>query len=259
MTESVIQQAEISDPSGVLKTAVIKAQSLSENARFEMYGLYQSYYAGTSLSQFLSDLGEKDLVLLLADHAGGIKGFTTLKIIRSVFNNHPVRVIFSGDTIIHHAYWGQQTLPLAWCELAGRIKSEEEDVPLYWFLIVKGHRTYRYLNVFSREYYPNRRKETPPDTQNLMNLMAHVRFGAHYDPESGVIEFPESHGHLKPEWATSKFDKNPETQFFYQKNPNYAMGSELVCLAELHEDNLRSLALKGFQQGLKHGPLEERK
>ena len=103
----------------------------------------------------------------------------------------------SGDTIIDHRFWGEQTLPLAWCCLAGRIKARQPDLPLYWLLIVKGDRTYRYLNVFSKTYYPNRRYPTPPETQSLIDHLAAARFGRHYLPESGLIRYPESQGHLK--------------------------------------------------------------
>ena len=37
----------------------------------------------------------------------------------------------------------------------GQIKREAPDMPLYWFLLVKGHRTFKYLPVFGRSFFPH--------------------------------------------------------------------------------------------------------
>ena len=39
------------------------------------------------------------------------------------------------------------------------------EQPLYWFLIVKGHRTYRYLSAFSVDFHPHWRTPMPPSTR----------------------------------------------------------------------------------------------
>jgi len=142
-----------------LTTHTQTPQTLSEAQIAQLYTLYQTYYGGTTPELFCRDLQEKDQILILQDNQTPI-GFTTLKIIHSQHQNQPIRAIFSGDTIIHHQYWGSQTLPLAWCELVGKIQAQESHIPLYWLLIVKGDRTYRYLNVFSKQYYPNRKTPT---------------------------------------------------------------------------------------------------
>ena len=178
-----------------LTTHTQTPQTLSEAQIAQLYTLYQTYYGGTTPELFCRDLQEKDQILILQDNQTPI-GFTTLKIIRSQHQNQPIRAIFSGDTIIHHQYWGSQTLPLAWCELVGKIQAQEPHIPLYWLLIVKGDRTYRYLNVFSKQYYPNRKTPTPPEIQSLINQLARERFGAHYHPQRGIVHYPQSQGHL---------------------------------------------------------------
>ena len=191
---------------------------------------------------------EKDQILILQDGNTPV-GFTTRKIIRAEHQNQPVRAVFSGDTIIHHQYWGSQTLPLAWCELIGKIQAQQPRIPLYWLLIVKGDRTYRYLNVFSKQYYPNRKTPPPPQNQNQINHLAPERFGAHYLPERSIVHYPQSQGHLKARWHNSAAGRNPEAQFFAEKNPHYQQGDELVCLTLLDAGNLKSFALRGFLAG----------
>ncbi|MDO4693156.1 MAG: hypothetical protein Q4A62_00805 [Eikenella sp.] len=230
---------------------------LPESRIDELYALYARYYAGTSPALFRRDLLEKDGVLLLADEGGAIRGFSTLKVLQAEHQGRPLRALFSGDTVIDHRFWGEQTLPLAWCRLAGRIQAMQPEVPLYWLLIVKGDRTYRYLNVFSKQYYPNRRHATPPDIQALIDGLAAARFGPAYDAARGLVRHPESQGHLKAEWHTGKQDSHPEAAYFRSRNPGHGQGDELVCLTLLAPENLRSFALRGFQQGLEEEPWPE--
>lgn len=238
-----------------LHTRTERPNRLPESRIDELYALYARYYAGTSPALFRRDLLEKDWVLLLADEDGAVRGFSTLKVLQAEHQGRPVRALFSGDTVIDHRFWGEQTLPLAWCRLAGRIQAMQPEVPLYWLLIVKGDRTYRYLNVFSRQYYPNRRYATPPDIQALMDDLAAARFGPAYDAVRGLVCYPESQGHLKAEWHTDKQDSHPEAAYFRSRNPSHGHGDELVCLTLLAPENLRSFALRGFRQGWEEGPL----
>ena len=240
-----------------LHTQTLSPQRLPESQISALFALYERYYGGTSAALFRRDLLEKDHILLLQDAAKTVRGFSTLKIISFVHQNAPARAVFSGDTIIDHAFWGEQTLPLAWCRLVGRIKAQQPEVPLFWLLIVKGCRTYRYLSVFSRSHYPNRRYPTPPETQAMMHQLAAARFGRHYDESSGLVRYPHPQGHLKSEWHSTLGGGNPEAQFFARCNPHHADGEELVCLTRLEADNLRSFALRGFMQGLAEGALEE--
>lgn len=238
-----------------LTTQVIKATQANQSLIDTMYRLYETYYESTNRTLFKRDLSQKSYILLMVDSEQQLRGFTTLLLSKEYFSAQPVQVIFSGDTIIHHDFWGEQTLPLAWCHLAGQIKAKHPQMPLYWFLIVKGHRTYRYLNIFSKAYYPHRKQATPKTTQQFMDTLAKNKFADDYVCATGTIQYQKSQGHLKPEWANESIKKSPEADFFYQKNPDCALGHELVCLTELGEDNLRSFALSGFRQGVKDGQL----
>lgn len=242
-----------------LTTRTLTAAGLPENTLAALYDLYAAYYGGTSFTLFRRDLADKDHVLLLEDAEHRIRGFSTLKIIRDHHQGRPVCVLFSGDTIIDHRYWGEQTLPLAWCRLAGQIQAQHPGIPLYWLLIVKGDRTYRYLNAFSRDYHPNRRHPTPPDVQAFIDRLAHARFGSAYHVHSGLVCHAETQGYLKAEWHTPPAARNPEAQYFHTRNPGAAHGDELVCLTRLTPENLRSFALRGFEQGLADGAVADEK
>ncbi len=235
-----------------LSAETLRQLDVLPDTREAMYILYADYYGGTDREMFIADLGEKDYVVLLRDERGCLRGFSTLAVLDTRFEAEPVRALFSGDTIIHHDYWGGQALPMSWCRLAGEIKSQAPHIPLYWFLIVKGHRTYRYLNVFSKRFYPTWRYPTPGRMHRLMDTLAGLRFGKAYRRDQGIVHFPVTRGHLKPQWADigeHQADK-PDVRYFLQRNPHFAQGDELVCLTELSQRNLRRHAREAFMQGL---------
>lgn len=216
-----------------------------------MLNLYKMYYADCIDSKFFSDLDEKDYVIVMRNLSDAICGFSTLKILNASFSNTPVRAIFSGDTIIHHDYWGMQDPSLSFLRISGHLW-KQDSTPLYWLLITKGHRTYRYLNVFTKKYYPSCREDTPQKIQSLIHHFALQQFGAAYDETTGVISFDSPQGRLKEEWAkvSDRHSHLPEVNFFLQRNPGYMLGNELVCLAELSPENFKPRAKRIFLRGL---------
>lgn len=234
--------------SGLLTPLVCERAALAERERREMFALYARYYDGTTWARFARDLDDKDRVLLLRDEGGALQGFSTLALYERLFEGVRLRVIFSGDTVVDESHWGQQALAFAWIRLAGNIKAAEPHVPLYWLLISKGHRTYRYLSAFSREFYPAPERATPRSTAGLMAFLARDRFGDAYDEDTGVLRFGESLGHLRDAYAgvSAAQRRLPHVSYFLARNPGYARGEELVCLCELDAGNLRPIARRAF-------------
>ncbi len=218
----------------------------------EMFGLYSAYFEATSEPAFREDLAEKDYVIVLRDAASRIRGFSTGKVIELPGEGLPARAVYSGDTIIHHECWGEQTLPLAFAAQCGRIKAQRPEEPLYWFLITKGYRTYRYLALFFHEYFPRWDRPTPAGAQSLLDRLARCKFGGAYQAESGIIRYPASRGHLRGPWADVReaMLRKPEVLFFLERNPGYREGDELACLAELSAENIRPIARRAFLEGL---------
>ena len=80
----------------------------------------------------------------------------------------------SGATIIDSDHWGSQALAFNWIRRAGRLHAEAPDRRLFWFLIVKGHRTYRYLPAFAVAFHPDWRG---PDRSDLKRIADHLASG----------------------------------------------------------------------------------
>jgi hypothetical protein len=235
-----------------LDATVDPVAGLTDRAIGAMFDLYDRYYDATSRPLFEADLRNKDYVVTLREASGALAGFSTLALMAADIGGRSLRAIYSGDTIIDHAHWGTQALAFTWIRFAGTVKAWAPDAPLYWFLIVKGHRTYRYLSAFSVDFYPRWDRPTPGQTRDVMDHLARRRFADAYDATRGVVSFPCSRGHLKPEWATIEQTEapRPDVAFFLRSNPGYVSGDELVCLTELTSNNLRPLARRVFEQGL---------
>lgn len=235
----------------MLTTSIERTTALPDKDTGTMFEIYNRYYARANETVFQRDLSAKDYVLVLKDSDRIIRGFSTLAVYCQQLANKTVRVIYSGDTIIEKDYWGENQFSKDWLTFAGQIRSQQPDVPLYWLLIVKGHRTYRYLSLFSKEYYPRYNCETPAEFVQLMGVLGRARFGDAYDAERGLVLFPEPRSFLNEDLAIipAKDRSRPEVQYFLERNPNYVCGDELLCLCELTPDKLTRLARQWFEPG----------
>jgi hypothetical protein len=230
-------------------TEVLDPQSIGEHNVQAMSKLYLANYEGTDRDLFLADLTKKTKVVLLR-YAGQLVGFTTLEIFPWDHEGHPVEIVYSGDTIVDPAHWGQQALAFAWIRLMGAVKHNNPDVPLYWLLIVKGHRTFKYLSAFGKTFHPHW-KDQDPMLHRMADELARYRFGSEYEPHSGVVEYKHSRGHLKAELAEASEleQRKPGVRFFLDRNPHYRQGHELVCLCSLDETNMKPLTRRLFSSG----------
>jgi hypothetical protein len=211
-----------------------------------MTELYFSCYDATTASVFRRDLAAKDEALLV--HVGDkLVGFTTLRIFHSEWKGSRLRVVYSGDTVVDRAHWGQQALAFAWIQRVGELKREDPACPLYWFLLVKGHRTFRFLPAFAKTFHPcwKRGRE---DLKPLADKLALEMFPDDYNPTTGVVEFEPSRGQLKPDIAepAPAASAREDVRYFLERNPGYLRGHELVCLCELDESNLKPLTRRLF-------------
>lgn len=210
----------------------------------QMYELLESYFAGTDRARFDADLQEKDLVILLRDACTArVQGFSTLMRMCDRVDGRDVIAFFSGDTIVDRDYWGETELSRAWGQTVfaevDRIRAERPDASIYWFLICSGYKTWRFLPVFFRTFYPNPREAAPDRVRRIADALAAKKFGDEYCPAVGVVRFrqamPLRHGVAS---ITPERLRDPRVAFFVERNPGHACGDELVCLAELTRENL---------------------
>lgn len=208
---------------------IVGVDRLSSSEVTEMTDLYRSYYEGAGEDVFGEDLAKKDLVILLK-RDGIVCGFSTLV----VYPFQGIRVLFSGDTVVDVSTRNQTGLAGAFGHVM-RYLNDADSVPLYWFLICKGARTYRFLPTFFRSYVPGDTED--PELAGLLRKIAADRFPDEYDERSGLLRFGKGKDRLK----TDVMRMDPESVRFRRLNPGWMHGDELCCLAPLAIDNLNRL------------------
>lgn len=208
--------------------------------RDEMYRLLQRHFEGVERHTFEADLAEKNQAVLLRDGAGRLTGFTTLHFYESHDGRRPCSVLYSGDTVVEGSARGSSVLFRRWLEGILELRARGDLArPLYWLLLTSGFRTYRFLPVFWRRFFPRWDRPTPARTQSVLERLAGERFGASFHREEGIVRFSHPQrlrSHLSgiPEGRLS----DPHVRFFQRRNPGADRGDELVCLTRIHEDNL---------------------
>lgn len=233
-----------------MRASALEASAVGRDRVVAMFELFRDYYENVDLEAFERDLKAKQRVILLRSNEE-IVGFSTIGTFDFLYRGTNNRIIFSGDTIVRRDFWGDQTLALSWIREIGRIARQVPDRPLYWLLIVKGHRTYRYLPTFGLEFVPHWLGQPNRELSAMRDALARAMFGNCYDEESGILRFPGPRGNLVPECAmpSERERRRPDVDFFLRSNPGYVRGDELVCLCSLSRDNMRPFARRLFDQG----------
>jgi hypothetical protein len=219
-----------------LITELVAASDIGPADRDAMFALMDAVYAGMGRAAFEEDLAAKDTCITLRTPSGALVGFSTQQRLSVETGGTRIDGIFSGDTVIHPDHWGSPALFQAF----SRAFITDRTPPLQWFLISKGHRTYRMLTTFFQRYYPSRREPTPDAARRIMDAYATALYPDDYNPASGVIEYRRPKDRLRDGVAgiAERDLRNPDVTFFVHANPGWAQGQDLVCLCELTLDNL---------------------
>lgn len=220
-----------------LRAAVVPVSALTADDFLRVAQLMRKYYDEVSDEQVKSDLLKKSAVILLRDRRyGAIQGFSTLLNVDLQVNGKRIVGVFSGDTIIEKAYWGQKTLGKAFLKYLWLQKVKNPFRAYYWFLISKGYKTYLLMANNYAEHYPRHEQATPASKKAIMDAFYSSLYPRNYDPASGLIRFEGPACKLKSGVA----DMDPElvrtlprVDFFQKTNPGWAAGDELACIAKM--------------------------
>ncbi len=220
-----------------LTSRIITIGETNDGLLSAMFNLMDQTYAGVTLDKMKRDLSNKQYLLLLFDDAGQLQGFTTMQLFEGNFREKVVVIMYSGDTVISPEFRGELELMRAWWRFVGMIREKHSVIDVYWMLISKGWRTYKFLPLFFKEFYPNRACETPKEFLEFMDQLGTLKFPREY--KQGVV-IP-----LNPDFLRSGKSDVPanrrndaDVMFFLEKNPDFDKGTELLCVTQLHSANL---------------------
>jgi hypothetical protein len=230
-------------PSERLTSSLVAVKDLSEHDRDQMFSLMVTYYVNVDRHVFEADLRDKQWVILLIEGARNeIRGFSTQVLLDGESGNE--RVLFSGDTIVDRNYWAKNELARAWGRFALSLIDSHPTCDLYWFLIAKGYKTYRFLPLFFHEFYPCVDIMKSARLKQLATQVALNRFPTRFSEQSGIIVADHHACCLRSGVAdiSPQRLRDPHVRFFVEQNPGHAHGDELCCLAPLTRENFTSAA-----------------
>ncbi len=219
-------------PSRGLTARVRRVRSLTAAEREAMWALFEVSYAGARRADFDRDLAEKEHVIVLKDAARELQGFSTLLRLEV----EGACAVFSGDTMIRPGFWGQTALQRAfiWYLMAQRLA--RPAVPVFWFLITKGYRTYLLISRYFPNHWPRHDAPFPAREAAVLDALCRRKFGAAWDPAAGLLRYADT-GAAAVRLAAPLADvparlrEDPDVRFFLERNPRWAEGDELCCLA----------------------------
>src|SRR5688572_15306387 len=230
-----------------LEGRLANVTDLSGAEREAMFALMDRHYENVNPATFAADLVAKSWVILLCDpETGALCGFSTQVILEVTVLDRPVRALFSGDTIVDRERWGDSALAHVWGRLALSLIDRYEGADLYWLLISKGYKTYRFLPLFFHEFYPRHDRPTPAWAHAVLYALARHKFPVAYDPATGIVRADGRKDRLRPGVAelTGERLRDPHVRFFAERNTGHAQGDELCCLAPLTRANFTSAAFR---------------
>lgn len=230
-----------------LRASIVNSAGLKEEQKSAMFRLMVNHYENVDPFKFENDLAEKNwAILLIDDTSGALGGFSTQMLFQHQYNNETMLILFSGDTIIHPKYWGSQALPVSFGCLMQSIRACCPGKKLYWMLISKGFRTYRFLPAYFNSFYPRYDKPTPAWEQGLINSLGKKKYPDRFNPTTGIIKSPARSQALKKELSilSKAHRRNHHVRFFLKANPDFRRGDELICIAPFHDRNIKPYILR---------------
>ncbi|MFP4557288.1 MAG: hypothetical protein ACLFNU_10485 [Bacteroidales bacterium] len=228
-------------------TSIVPQKSFNNQDRQRLLELYQQYFDNVKPQIFFKDLKEKDWIILIQNHAGKTLGFSTIKLIWLPVNGCEQLFLYSGDTIVKEEARGYSALSCAFVKFMFYLINKYSKTLKYWFLITKGYRTYRFLPLYFKEFFPAYyNTNIPKHYKNTLNTIGFYKFGNCYNPDNHIIKLKNDKDYLKLPMANVPESKMNDlhVKYFLEKNPGYYLGDELACIAEICESNFKPAVYK---------------
>jgi hypothetical protein len=229
----------------MIATHIQRQSRITAEEEERLFRLHACFFRNLDRGVFHGDLREKDWVITVSDGQEFV-AFSTIRLYPETVDGRAVRILFSGDTIVHPEYWSRNLLVPAFGAFLARLIEEQSGEEIYWFLITKGYRTFMVLPVFFRQFVPALEDEDPQGWKRILDIVARRRFPDCYDSSIGVVSHCGQRDFLVPELMEVPESRKEGrwVRFFLEKNPGYVRGDELCCLTRISQGNIRPLGFK---------------
>jgi hypothetical protein len=230
-----------------LRSSVIDVGRLTLSDRDAMFQLMERNYVNMLRDRFESDLNAKQWAIVIrSPDSNRIVGFSTQAVLTAQIGSEAVQALYSGDTVIDRDHWGDPALAHAWGNCALALIDRRPASSLVWFLTSKGFRTYRYLPLFFRTYFPRPHRLVPAWAQSVIEHLGQRIGGDLFDPLSFIIRATPGKDFVRSEISAPGLRPSTDrhVRFFIERNPGFVQGDELCCVAPLTRDNFTRAAYR---------------
>ena len=233
-----------------MKGIITRISQLDSATEMRMYALFATQFDGVAIEPFLRDLSQKNWVLLIHDEAGDLVCFSSILVFDIRVANTDYFFVYSGDTVVDRKTWGNSAISYYWMGAADWLRRLYKKDRIYWFLMVSGYRTYRFLPVYSEVFFPRFDMPTPDDIQAVMHAVATERFADQYNPATGIVRLAVP-AILREGYSGIPENRmnDPHIAFFARHNPGHLRGDELVCFSALSDETMTRLGKRMWRKG----------
>jgi hypothetical protein len=212
-----------------------------------MFELFRAHFDNVDEHDFRADLADKQWVVRIRS-GRSLLGFTSLKYFSLLHGGAQLKVLYSGDTIVAPEARCSTVFARSWIGAVRQLGSYYDAREFYWLLLVSGFRTYRFLPVFWREFFPVFDRGTPAVEQRRMDAAARQLFAERYLADRGIVRF-ERPQRLRSDQRgiASNRLRDPHVACFAARNPGFRHGDELVCWTRLADANLTAAGQRMWQ------------
>lgn len=234
----------------LLDASITSIELLSDQEIDEMFELHGRFYDNVNKKVFYRDVREKHWVIRMYDGGGYMVGFSTCGYLSLNVASRSCIFLFSGDTIVDPKFWGASVLAGSFTKILMRMLQDFPEHELFWFLICKGYRTYRFLPIYFREFYPVYDQPTPLEYRRFLNTVSLAKFGNHYNPQTGIISFSGKKDRLREEMCEIDSERlhDPHIRYFFETNTNFRDGDELACITRVARHNFKPVLFRAFNR-----------
>ncbi len=211
--------------------------SCAPETKQECFELLSRHFDHVSWKQFNTDFHEKQYVALLRKEER-IVGFSTMVTIpiTTAEGNH-ISVAFSGDTVVEFDSRNSVGLGVVLSSFFRENISAYGDGNVWYVLISKGWRTYKAMEFMFHSFTPYPRKNITHEERSIIASFGRSKYPSRFDQEKLVLHGLEGDQKLRGGSQDLEVPNTELGSFFKERNPNFANGDELICLARLSYDN----------------------
>lgn len=209
----------------------------SRTTREACFRLLAKHFAGVTWEQFQNDFLEKKYVAILR-REGVVVGFSTMVTVPVYDRNHILhQVAFSGDTAVEFDARNSIGFGTALSSFFKENISEYGDGNVWYILISKGWRTYKAMEFMFHSFAPCPTREILTEEKEIVSAFAKMRYPSRFDEEGLVLRSYSGDQRLSEGSPDLVVPDSMLGNFFVDKNPNFAQGDELICIANISHAN----------------------